>query len=59
VVFKEFKIFKEEDVAIGPQGRGYVQAWQFRVFYSTKVAYKVFPPLTAGVSSCKLQVFPL
>jgi len=49
VVPKEFKISKEEDVAIGPQGRGYVQAWQFGVF----------PPLTAGFSSYKLQVFPL
>ena len=44
VVPKEFKIFKEEDVAVGPQGRCYVQAWQFGVFHLTKVAYRVFPP---------------
>jgi len=46
VVPKEFRISKEEDVAIGPQGRYYVQAWQFGVFYPTKVAYRVFPPPT-------------
>ena len=30
-----------------------------RVFHLIKVAYRVLPPLTAGFSSCKLQVFPL
>ena len=44
MVPKEFKISKEKDVAIGPQGRCYVQAWQFGVFYPTEVAYRVFPP---------------
>jgi len=59
VVPKEFKTSKEEDVAVGPQGRGYVQAWQFGVFHPTEVAHRVFPPPTIGFSSCKLQVFPL
>jgi len=54
VVPKEFKTSKEEDVAIGPQGRGYVQAWQFGVFHPTKVAHRVFPPPTVGFSSYKL-----
>ena len=27
VVPKEFKTSKEEDIAVGPQGRCYVQAW--------------------------------
>jgi hypothetical protein len=58
VVPKEFKTSKEEDVAVGPQGRGYVQAWQFGGFHPTEVAYRVFPPPTAGFSSYKLQVFP-
>ena len=40
----EFKTSKEEDVVIGLQGRCYIQAWQFGVFYPTKVAYRVFPP---------------
>jgi len=43
VVPKEFKTSKEEDVAVGPQGRGYVQAWQFGVFHPTEVAHRVFP----------------
>ena len=43
MVPKEFKTSKEEDVAVGPQGRGYVQAWQFGVFYLTEVAHRVFP----------------
>jgi len=45
VVPKEFKTSKEEDVAVGPQGRCYVQAWQFGVFHPTEVAHRVFPPL--------------
>jgi hypothetical protein len=59
VFLKEVKISKEEDVAVGSQGRNYVRIWQIGVFHPTKVAYRVFPPLTAGFSSCKLQVFPL
>ena len=47
MVPKEFKTSKEEDVAVGPQGRGYVQAWQFGVFHPTEVAHRVFlsPPI--------------
>jgi hypothetical protein len=59
VVPKEFKTSKEEDVAIGPQGRCYVQAWQFWGFYPTEVAYRVFPPpIYQGFSSCKFTSFP-
>jgi hypothetical protein len=59
VVPKEFETSKEEDVAVGPQGRGYVQAWQFGVFHPTEVAHRVFPPPTyQGFSSCKFISFP-
>ena len=34
VVPKESKTYKEEDVAVGPQGRCYVQTWQIRGFLS-------------------------
>jgi len=52
VVPKVFKISKEEDVAVGPQGRYYVQAWQIGVFHPPEVAYRVFPsPLIARVFS--------
>ena len=46
MVPKEFKTSKEEDVAVGPQGRCYVQAWQIGVFHPTEVAHRVFPPPT-------------
>ena len=49
VVPKEFETSKEEDVAVGPQGRRcYVQLWQFGVFHPTEVAHRVFPPPTIG-----------
>ena len=48
VVPKEFKTSKEEDAAVGPQGRCYVQTWQFGVFHPTEVAHRVFPPPTVG-----------
>ena len=56
VVPKEFEHPRRaiQDVAVGPQGRCYVRTWQIGVFYPTEVAHRVFPPPTAGFSSCKL-----
>ena len=34
VVPKEFETSKEEDIAVGPQGRCYVQTWQIWGFSS-------------------------
>jgi hypothetical protein len=48
VVPKEFKTFKEEDVAIGLQGRCYMQIWQFRVFILLRWLIGFFLPLTTG-----------
>jgi hypothetical protein len=60
VVSKEFKQSKEvQDVAIGLQGRCYIQTWQIEVFYPTEVAYRVFPPLNCrGFLPVNTQVFP-
>ena len=45
MVPKEFKHLKKtvQDVAVGLQGRCYMQIWKTRVFHPTKVAYRVFP----------------
>jgi hypothetical protein len=60
VVPKEFEIFKEEDIAVGLQGRYYVQIWQFGVFYPTEVAHRVFPSPNCRVFlHIKYKFFPL
>jgi hypothetical protein len=48
VVPKEFKISKEEDVAVGLQGRCYVQIWQFGVFILLRWLIGFFFPPTTG-----------
>ena len=48
-----------QDVAVGLQGCCYIQIQQIGVFYPTKVAYRVFPPLNCrGFLPVNTQVFP-
>ena len=59
VVPKEFKTSKEEDVAVGLQGRTTCKYGNSGFFIRLRWLIGFFLPPTAGFSSCKLQVFPL
>ena len=59
VIPKEFEISKEEDIAIGLQGRTIYRYSNSGFFIRLRWLIGFFLPLTAGFSSCKLQVFPV
>ena len=59
VVPKEFKTSKEEDVAVGLQGRTMCKYSNLGFFIQLRWLIGFFLPPTIGFSSYKLQVFPL